>query len=593
MKRTEYPRPQLVRDEWLNLNGEWSFAFDDKDLGIKEGWYETEDLLDQTIEVPYVYQSKASGINSQENHEIVWYKKNITMPKSYDDKEIILHFGAVDYVSEVFVNGHKVGSHTGGHTPFSFNITPFVVDEKATITLRVFDPRREETIPRGKQTWEDQPHSIWYTNSTGIWQTVWLESVDKTHIETLRFNPEVDKGQINCKAVFSQDLSGAAIDYVITYKGEQIIKAAFDVSDSTHSVTFDLHQKNIFRTSHHHNGWHWTPETPNLFDVKITLRSQQAVLDEVKAYFGMRKIHTEKGQLFLNNKPYYQKLVLDQGYWSESLMTAPDDAALKYDIEISKEMGFNGCRKHQKVEDPRFLYWADHLGYLVWGESASAHFFDEASVPLVTNEWLEIIKRDYNHPSIVAWVPFNESWGINDVGRDEQQQHYSQALYHLIHALDTTRPVISNDGWEMTVTDIGAIHHYGHGEMDEKEKYMRFKKDLKTQEAILTSDSADRSIYANGFTHQGEPILLTEFGGIGYKKDDQDGWGYSSVDNDEAFVSEYARIMEAVCESEILAGYCYTQLYDVEQEINGLLTYGREPKVAVEEIKAINDNDGS
>lgn len=591
MNRTEYPRPQMVRDKWTNLNGEWQFAFDDENKGLSEEWFKLDQIADQTIQVPFVYQSELSGINNQDNHEIVWYQKKVTIPEEYKNKELILHFGAVDYVSTVFVNGHKVGEHKGGHTSFSFNITPFLTEESATIALRVFDPRKEESIPRGKQTWEDEPNSIWYTNSTGIWQTVWIEAVSSQHIQSLRFTSDIDKGQINCKTIFNQYLSDVELEYMISYKGEQVLKSRFEVSSSSHNVTFDLHQGSIFRTSHHDNGWHWTPEDPNLFDIEIKLIHGENIVDKVLSYFGMRKVHTENGQIYLNNKPYYQKLVLDQGYWPESLMTAPSDEALKRDIAVAKEMGFNGCRKHQKVEDPRFLYWADQIGYLVWGESASAHYFDETAVPLITNEWLEVMERDYNHPSIVAWVPFNESWGINDIGRDRQQQHYTQALYHLIHSIDTTRPVISNDGWEMTESDIGAIHHYGHGEMNDTDKYARFKQDLKTKDAILQSKPADRAIYADGFEHQGEPILLTEFGGIGYKKDDQDGWGYSSVDNDDAFISEYKRVLEAVYESEALAGFCYTQLYDVEQEINGLLTYHREPKVETSIIKAINDND--
>lgn len=591
MIREEYPRPQHVRDEWLNLNGEWSFCFDDEDTGVDNKWYATDELFDRTIQVPYVYQSKLSGINDQENHEIVWYKRQVDVPESFIGKEVLLHFGAVDYISDVYVNGQKVGSHKGGHTSFSFSISPFIDSEKLIVTLRVFDPRKEESIPRGKQTWEDKPQSIWYTNSTGIWQTVWMEALSDRYVSAMCFTPDIDKGQVTCKSSFNKPVNGCELDYSISFKGEQVLKSRFEVTGTSHNVVFDLHQGSIFRTSHHHNGWHWTPEDPNLFDIEVRLIDQGNTIDKVSSYFGMRKVHTENGQVYLNNKPYYQKLVLDQGYWPESLMTAPSDDALKHDILISKEMGFNGCRKHQKVEDPRFLYWADQLGYLVWGESASAHFFDESAVPLVTNEWIEILERDYNHPSIVAWVPFNESWGINDVGRDSQQQHYTLALYHLIHSLDETRPVISNDGWEMTVTDLSAIHHYGHGEMDEKEKYERFKLDLKTKEAILESNSANRSIYANGFSHQGEPVLLTEFGGIGYKKDDQDGWGYSSVDNDEEFISEYKRVLAAVYESEVLAGYCYTQLYDVEQEINGLLTYNREPKVSVEKIREINEDD--
>lgn len=590
MIRNEYPRPQFVRKDWINLNGEWDFTYDDENKGLKEKWYLSDKLFDKKIEVPYVYQSKLSGINDQGNHETVWYKKEFTLPDGYKEKELILHFGAVDYYAEVFINGHKAGEHKGGHTSFSLDITPYITGNEEIIVIRVHDPRTNEMIPRGKQIWEEKPLGIWYTNTTGIWQSVWIEPVNENHIQSIYFTPDIDSGQVQVKTYLNGTVENKKIEYTVSFKEKTIIKTTFDLYSSIHTASFDIHQKTIFRTSHHHNGWHWTPETPNLFDVEIKLLENENILDNVKSYFGMRKIHTENGLVYLNNKPYYQKLVLDQGYWPESLMTAPSDNALKYDIEISKEMGFNGCRKHQKVEDPRFLYWADKLGFLVWGESASAQFFDESSVPLATNEWLEIIKRDYNHPSIVTWVPFNESWGVNDIGRDKQQQHYSLGLYHLIHSLDTTRPVISNDGWEMTRSDIGAVHHYGHGEAEEREKYEKFKFDIRTLDAILDSKSANRSIYASGFSHQGEPILLTEFGGIGYKKGEQEGWGYSSVDNEEQFLSEYKRVIEAVYDSEVIAGFCYTQLYDVEQEINGLLTYDRNPKADVSKVKEINNS---
>lgn len=588
MGRTEYPRPQFVRSDWTNLNGKWKFKFDDEGLGMEEKWFLNTTEFDKEIIVPFVYQSEMSGINEQGNHEIVWYKKEFNATGTEND-EVILHFGAVDYQTDVFVNGQKVGNHVGGHTTFSFNITPFLEENQNVLILRVYDPRKTEFIPRGKQIWEDEPHSIWYTNTTGIWQTVWLESVNKEHIKSIYFTPDVDQGQVKVKTYIQGDVQNKKLEIKISFQGEVVLKSDFDVLKNIHTAIFDIHQHTIFRTSHHHNGWHWTPETPNLFDVEMKLIEEGVALDTVSSYFGMRKVHTENGLVYLNNKPYYQKLVLDQGYWPKSLMTAPSDDALKFDIEVSKDMGFNGCRKHQKVEDPRFLYWADKLGFLVWGESASAQYFDESSIAVVTNEWLEIIERDYNHPSIVTWVPFNESWGVNDIGRDTQQQHYTLALYHMIHGLDTTRPVISNDGWEMTLSDIGAVHHYGHGEIDDKAKYERFKTELRTLGDILESRSANRSIYANGFKHQGEPILLTEFGGIGYKKDDQDGWGYSTVDTDEHYLSEYKRVLDAVYESEIISGFCYTQLYDVEQEINGLLTYDRTPKVEINKIKEIND----
>lgn len=590
MKREEYPRPQLVRKKWLNLNGTWSFAFDDFDQGMAENWHLEDKEFEETIEVPFVYQTKLSGIDSQENHEIVWYQKKFEIPKKFNEEKILLHFGAVDFETKVFVNGSLVGEHIGGHTPFTFDISPYLDKEKSgqVITVRVFDPRFDEKIPRGKQTWQETPHSIWYTNTTGIWQTVWLENVSKSYIENVYFTPDIDDGSVKLRVDLQQPREQHYLEYEIKFKEELIASGKWTIHSPFNELRIQLNQQNIYRSSFHNNGWNWSPEEPNLFDVTLKLYNGNEIIDQIDSYFGMRKVHTEKGMVYLNNKPYYQKLVLDQGYWPDSLMTAPTDEALKLDIELAKEMGFNGCRKHQKIEDPRFLYWADQLGFLVWGESASAHYFSDESIHLVTEEWKEVIRRDYNHPSIITWVPFNESWGIGDVARDKQQQHYTQTLYHLIHSLDPTRLVISNDGWEMTVSDIAAVHNYQHGQIDEVEKFEKFVKDIKTQEAILESKSASRPIYANGYSHQGEPILLTEFGGIGYKVGEQSGWGYTTVQTEEEFVSEYERIMKPLFDSEILFGFCYTQLYDVEQEINGILSYDRKPKCSLEKIKEIN-----
>lgn len=590
MKREEYPRPQLVREKWFNLNGRWEFAFDDLDQGMKEEWYLNDKQFDDEIEVPFVYQTEMSGIDSQENHEIVWYKKKFEVPEDFEEEKYLLHFGAVDFETKVFINGSMVGEHVGGHTPFTFDISPFLKTDisEQTITVRVFDPRYDERIPRGKQTWQEEPHSIWYTNTTGIWQTVWLENVPKSYIENVYFTPDIDDGSVKLKVDVLNPSKHQHLMYEIKFKNELVASGKWDIHSPFNEVKIQLNQQNIYRSSFHDNGWNWSPEEPNLFDVRLKLYDKEEKTDEIESYFGMRKVHIEKGMVYLNNKPYYQKLVLDQGYWPESLMTAPTDEALKLDIELAKKMGFNGCRKHQKVEDPRFLYWADKLGFLVWGESPSAHYFSNKSVELVSEEWEEIVKRDYNHPSIITWVPFNESWGIGDVARDEKQQHYTLSLYHLLHSLDSTRLVISNDGWEMTVSDIAAVHNYQHGQVDEIEKFKKFKKDIGTKDAILQSQSANRPIYADGFSHRGEPIMLTEFGGIGYKVGEQAGWGYTTVASENEYISEYSRILKPVFESEIIFGFCYTQLYDVEQEINGILTYDRKPKCSLDKIKEIN-----
>jgi len=350
---------------------------------------------------------------------------------------------------------------------------------------------------------------------------------------------------------------------------------------------FDHH---IFRTTFHNDGWTWTPAHPTLFDCQVTLSNNEQKQDTVKSYFGMRKIHAENGSIFLNNRPLYQKLVLDQGYWPEGLLTAPDDAAFKKDIEMTKQMGFNGCRKHQKVEDPRFLYWADKLGYLVWGECAAAPAFTSTSIGRTISEWEEVIDRDFNHPAIINWVPINESWGVPQVHSDRMQQHYTQTLYHLIHALDDTRLVESNDGWEQTETDVCGIHNYAQGNQDEPQKYDYFVDTLSNWRKLVSQPPGVWSIFAKGYHYTGQPIVLSECGGIGYKKDaDKDGWGYTSASSDDDYLHEYQQVINGIAKSQSIVGFCYTQLCDVEQEINGLLTYDRQFKVDPDKIKQIND----
>ncbi|MEH7491815.1 glycoside hydrolase family 2 protein [Neobacillus niacini] len=589
--RQEYPRPQLVREDWLNLNGEWDFAFDDNNVGIKDKWFQNKNAFNQKIIVPFAYQTKLSGINDTSFHDHVWYRREFSVPQEWNDQRVVLHFGAVDYRAWIYVNGQYAGFHEGGHVSFSLDITDHLTWGTETVVVRVEDPSTDETIPRGKQFWVEKSAAIWYTRTTGIWQTVWIEPVNPTSLSKLRLTPDIDRGDVIVEFDLTGDFLNKVAEIEISFKGKKIVKDTIELFEAYNKRSINLYNRQIFRTTFHHIGWNWSPENPNLFDIKITLKNSesQAVLDEVDSYFGMRKVHQENGMVYLNNKPYYQKLVLDQGYWPDGLLTAPSDEDLKKDIELTKEMGFNGCRKHQKVEDPRFLYWADQLGFLVWGECAASPSYSEDAVARLTREWIEIIERDYNHPSLVAWVPVNESWGVPNIKGNKQQQHHSLAMYHLIHSLDTTRLVISNDGWELTETDICAIHNYNHGSNDEKSKYEEFKESLSTKESLLSSKPANRGIYADGFVHKGEPILLTEFGGIGFKVGEESGWGYTSVKNEEEFIEDYRRVMEAVYASKALHGYCYTQLTDVEQEINGLLSYNREPKCPLEKIKEIND----
>ena len=589
MIRNEYPRPQIMRGNWQNLNGEWLFSFDDENKGIRERWFEQPEQFDLKIKVPFVYQSKKSGIDIKEAHDIVWYYREIDVSETPNERTI-LHFGAVDYEADVYINSQHVFHHVGGHTSFSVDISDALVSgNKQVVSVRVFDPQKDESIPRGKQFWEKESAGIWYTNSTGIWQTVWIEKLPESYLSNLFITPLFDEGKVKIETEISKLERGTTLEYEISFKDQVIIKGQQNYFESKLSFEVDLYQEYIFRTNYHNNGWSWTPEEPNLFDLKLILSTSDST-DEIKSYFGLRKIHTENGMIYLNNKPYYQKLVLDQGYWPEGLLTAPEDKDFVRDIELSKEMGFNGCRKHQKIEDPRFLYWADKLGFLVWGECAAPTIYNRDSVERLMIEWSDILKRDYNHPSIVTWVPINESWGVPNISFDRQQQHFSQMMYHFLHSIDKTRLVISNDGWAMTETDIIAIHNYAHGFEEEVKKYEYFKETLRTRDNLINRPSTPWPILANGFEYKNQPILLTEFGGIGFDVSGQPGWGYTSVSNEAEFVKDYNRVLQALYASSGLFGYCYTQLTDVEQEINGLLTYDRQPKCDLAEIKKINDS---
>lgn len=588
MMRKEYPRPQLVRKEWESLNGKWSFDFDDENKGIKEQWFKPEKSLSQTINVPFAYQTSLSGIDIRDPHDYMWYKRSFTLPQSWKGQEILLHFGAVDYHSKVYINGLFAGENQGGSIGYSLNITPWLKEGENQLALWVYDPNDDETIPRGKQSWTGASHGIWYTNTSGIWQSVWLEPVAKNRVESFRVTSNIERGLAEIEFLFAEKLKEATLKVRVSFKGEEVAQLSQKVRGYSALMVVDVFENKTFRYSYHGNSWCWSPETPNLFDLEVEVVVNGKVEDEITSYFGMRKIHTKDGTVYLNNAPYYQKLVLDQGYWPEGLLTAPSDEAFVKDIEICKEMGFNGVRKHQKIEDPRFLYWADKLGFLVWGEIPSAPAFNHQAVKRIMDEFTREIQRDYNHPSIVAWVPINESWGVMQIEDCPMQQSHSAAMYHVVKSLDNTRLVISNDGWQLTITDICAIHNYRHGNPGEEAKQADFIKSVSSMDYVLGAQHSSRAIFVPGYKYEGQPIMLTEYGGIGFAINDQ-GWGYTTVNSAEAFIEEFARVTKTLYQSPILSGFCYTQLSDVEQEINGLVTYDRKPKADFAKIREINE----
>lgn len=583
--RPEYPRPQFVRDKWLNLNGPWEFAFDDDDVGESQEWHKRPDApFDRTIIVPFAYQSSLSGIGSKEVHEIVWYRRAFELPDEGRPVRWLLHFGAVDYAAKVWVNGHYIGSHEGGHTPFTFDVTQWVRPGQNTVVVRAEDDMNDLELPRGKQYWKTTSEGIWYTPTTGIWQTVWLEPVSSTHLHSLKMTPDVDRDELHLEVEVMGADDDTQVEVAISFEGHTFIQDTFSV---TGAALGPSKTRRIRRSIPINYGGHsfqyaayWSPDHPHLYDIELKVKSRSGELfDKVTSYFGMRKIHTENGRVYLNNRPLYMRLVLDQGYWPDGILTAPSDEALKKDIELAKEMGFNGARKHQKVEDPRYLYWADKLGFLVWGEMANAYQYSPAYAAKFTREWIEVVERDYNHPSIICWVPINESWGVTNMEGDPRQRDHATAMYYLTKSLDPTRLVISNDGWEHTVSDLLTIHDY---DQDHRRFYQRWSD---VARAIATIRPGGRRPMWNDLLDR--PVLITEYGGVAYKASDWEGWGYAGVDSPEALLNSYANLTGAIYACKEVQGFCYTQLTDVEQEINGLLTFDRRPKVPLEKIREI------
>lgn len=570
--RPEYPRPQFVRQEWQNLNGIWGFAFDDDDCGLRERWFEPAAVCQpwpQRINVPFVYQSELSGIGSREAHNILWYHRHFHLPLNWHGRRIIFHCGAADYRAWVWVNGQLATFHEGGHTPFQADITDLLESENHLV-IRVEDVLTDLTQPRGKQYWQEQSEGIFYTPSSGIWQTVWLEPVHPLHLSQVQFTPDIHAGAITITCRASQP-AAAHLTAEITFAGSWVASAIIELSEGGGSATVPLSDLHL-----------WSPEEPNLYDVKLRLLAEGQLCDEVQSYFGVREMAVVAGRVHLNGAPYTMKLVLDQGYFPGGLLTPASDEAMRHDVELTKAMGFNGVRKHQKVEDPRYLYWADRLGLLVWGEMANAYQYSETAVMRLMAEWAQVIARDYNHPCIVAWVPLNESWGVPQLWHDPRQIHLLYALYHQTKALDPTRLVISNDGWEHALSDLCTIHDYGSDTAVLTSRYSEMTE-------LLAFQPSERPIYAPGCAYQGQPILISECGGIAYQVSEEKGWGYTCANSAVDFGESYGRLINTLLSVPLVQGYCYTQLTDVEQEINGLLTFDREPKLPLETVRAINE----
>lgn len=666
-----YPRPDFQRADltWTSLNGPWSFLFDDNDVGLAQSWHlcglpdsvvvdaslgsgpasaskesesitamiaaNPQDLIKgnvwksdgvvthrkRDIEVPYVWQCAASGIEDRGIHEVFWYEREVRDVRSAVQRErgdrVLLRFGAVDYEARVWVGGRFMGAHRGGHVPFEIDITDaFVEGERQKLVLRVFDSAYDLTQPRGKQYWGAQPESIFYTPSGGIWQSVWMEAVPRARIGdssagTVLRNDDIEGGKLKASVrvvgrpagwKYSLELEVRLGDVVVS-KTERIELpretdlATFEASMRLSKEQLSQLPSSITTTAPLDDAtcWLngvalWSPEHPTLYDLTIRLFDATGVqIDAIHTATGMRSLSWTNRTFSLNNRPYFQALLLDQGYWPRTFMTPPSPAALEADIQLSKNMGFNGCRKHQKVEDPLFLHLADRLGFLVWGEMANAYRFSPQYVERFDAEWAAAVQRDINHACVVAWTPVNESWAYTDLAHCAEQRSHIRALYHATKTRDPSRPINDNCGWEHVQTDLTTFHDYADG--------AQLAATCSALDGGILAPKAGRPLFVaplgadQGSAHNpSAPVLCTEFGGINIARDAASGerdWGYTTATDPADLLARIEKMMVGIVKGGHVCGFVYTQLTDIEQEVNGLYTPERREKLEAAKVREI------
>ena len=560
--RAEHPRPQFVREAWMNLNGTWQFEIDQGCSGRARGLVEQEKLSGEIL-VPFCPESKLSGVGNTDFMRCVWYKRTFELPEDAAGKRVFLRFGAVDYDCEVWVNGQSVGTHRGGYASFGFDITGALKAGENVVTVCAEDDTRSPMQPSGKQSGKYESHGCFYTRTTGIWQTVWLEWMNESHFDQVRLTPDAANGEIHIRAKIAGG-KGCTMRAATAYKDDYTGTAEVRVNDGWAEATVKLTK--IFL---------WNVGDGKLYDLQLQLMKDGEPVDSLSSYFGLRSVGFDGMKFLVNGKPVFQRLVLDQGFYPDGIYTAPTDADLRRDIELSMAMGFNGARLHEKVFEARYLYWADRLGYLCWGEMANwgLDHSNIAALSAFEREWLEVVARDYSAPSIIGWCPFNETW---DVDGRPQNDDVLRMIYRVTKALDGTRPVIDTSGNFHVETDIFDIHDY---EQDPAEFARRYGAGTEP----IYERFPDRQKRAPG-----QPVFVSEYGGIRWT-DDNSGWGYGEgPKTEQEFIDRYRGLTETLLNNPDHCAFCYTQLTDVEQEQNGLYTYDRKPKFDPAIIRAIN-----
>jgi beta-galactosidase/beta-glucuronidase len=581
--RHGYPRPQLVRHGWASLDGRWDFALD-PDARLRDP---REVTFDRSIEVPFAPETEASGVGERGFFSACWYRRTFEPPALGPGERLLLHFGAVDYAATVWVDGVAWGHHEGGYTPFTVDVTDRVKRPESVLVVRAHDDPVDLAKPRGKQDWHLEPHSIWYPRTTGIWQPVWIEKVPATRITWLRWTTNFERWEIGLEAlVAGEPVADLRLRVRLRARGSVLAEDSYGVINGEVRRRIAFSDPGI---DDYRNELLWSPTNPTLLDAELDLlKPGGEVVDSVRSYTALRSVTVQGERVLLNGRVQPLRMVLDQGYWPGTGLTAPDDRAYRRDILLAKAMGFNGARKHQKIESPRYLHWADRLGFLVWEEMPSAYRFTQDSIRRLTREWTAVLDRDASHPCIAAWVPFNESWGVPDLPVIAEQRHYVQALYHLTKTLDPTRPVVGNDGWESTATDIIGIHDY---DGDPERLARRYEHLESLPQLFRHGRPGGRLLTVEGHPFAGQPVMLSEFGGTTFSEREGD-WGYSQAASAEDFAEHYRALIEAVRTSELLAGFCYTQFTDTFQEANGLLYMDRTPKFPLEDIAAATRGPG-
>lgn len=566
--RPEHPRPDMQRSDWLNLNGPWQLAFDPGQTGAEQHW-PTKDKFDKEIVVPFCLESSLGGLGYKDFMPALWYHRTFQIPETWNGRRILLHGEACDYFSRVYINGQSLGEHRGGYTPFSVDITAAIQRGENSLVIEVQDDLRSYTQPYGKQSDRYDSYGCSYTRVTGIWQTVWLEAVPSTYIGQFKIITDADNGLVALIVTAGGDKAEGNLTATVFHEGTPL--AAQTVVLHEQPVIFQIKLPEVVL---------WQPGRPFLYDLKLSLKTSGGC-DEVNSYFGIRKISIKGRKIYLNDQPLYLRMVLDQGYYPDGIYTAPTEEALKHDIGISMAAGFNGARLHQKIFEPRFIYWADKMGYLLWGEAGNwkCDFNNPKAVINFIDEWTQVLTRDYNHPSIIGWCPLNETRSAQ--GKLPQWLH--RHLYELNKMFDPHRPAIDTSGYihyPGVGSDLYDVHNYA------------MPRELETGLEHLKHGEWTKAFknFPQDVPYDGnKPYFVSEFGGIGWDPRGTDnGWGYGDrPKSEQEFIDRYVNTVQVLLDNPEICGWCYTQLYDIEQEVNGLYYYDRKPKFNPDIMKKI------